>query len=216
MSAVDEVVEKLMDAGLSAAAAAALLARAGAEMNIKQPSKGAERTRRWRERRHQTSQSVTSDATAQNVTNVTKASPVTECDAAYISSSSILFLDLERKKERSKKEPASQNVTSDDWPSDYETQFWMQYPRCKRKHSRRQVGEKLARVRKNGEATWADVYGGLVRYVSSNPNPKYIPAPEVWVNKQYWLADFSQSANGDQEENITWLDIAKGHLNGVR
>ena len=59
MSAVRDIIAALIGSGMEAADAAALLARAGTEMATG-PSKGALRTRRWRENRP--SQTVTGDA----------------------------------------------------------------------------------------------------------------------------------------------------------
>ena len=82
MNAVSELIQALIDHGMTAADAAILVARAGAEMNARGPSNGALRTRRWRERkaspnvteRHGTSpsQSVTNrhgTSPSQSVTN---------------------------------------------------------------------------------------------------------------------------------------------------
>lgn len=111
MSAVRELIDALVTAGIDATDAAVLIARAGAEMNSG-PSKAALRTRRWREAK--ASQNVTSDALvepSQTVTNRHKPSPVTG-DPLILSFTS---LEREEVKER-KKERQLRNVTlPDDW-----------------------------------------------------------------------------------------------------
>lgn len=86
----------------------------------------------------------------------------------------------------------------DDWPDDFDIQFWDAWPRHPRKHSQKQVADKLARIRKAGgivvrgklvPVTWAQIWGGLTAYVASNPEHKFIPAPLVWVNQARWTAN---------------------------
>jgi hypothetical protein len=186
-SAMDELVDALASTGMATGEVAGLVARVIAESLAKQPSKAALRTRKWREKRNHTPSPVTpGDGQPKTVTPHQKPSPVTVGDAPYISSSLLLNLDSDSERKKVKKEAASQR---DDWPTDFADRFWQKYPNCKRKHSRRQVGEKLAKVRAVGDVTWAEVFGGLSRFAESDPEPRFIPAPEVWVNQARWTAD---------------------------
>jgi len=113
MSAVVELTDALTAAGMSPGEAASLIARAHAEMAAPSLSKGAIRTRRWRERK--ASQNVTErhavtpenpevDA-SQSVTYRHKASP---CDAPSLSKK-----EEDIKKERKRERRAQQ--LSDAW-----------------------------------------------------------------------------------------------------
>lgn len=121
MSAVAELIDVLIARGVSPADAAALVARAGAEMSAAGLSKGAIRTRRWRENR--ASQIVTSDApvtpseppdkTSRNVTERHKASP--RDNALLLTSSS----SQEITKEESKKVRGPKRVRPSLIPADW-------------------------------------------------------------------------------------------------
>lgn len=78
-----------------------------------------------------------------------------------------------------------------DWPENAGDQFWALWPAGPRKHSKKQVFAKLARISRAREATWDEVIRGLRAYIASKPDPQYIPAPMVWLNQQRWMADYS-------------------------
>lgn len=110
-------------------------------------------------------------------------------------------------------------AAADDWPEDYEDQFWAKWPRHPRKHSQKQVFEKLARIRRDGgikngkkliPVTWVEIWGGLCAYVDSNPEHKFIPCPVVWVNGGRWVADYSRPASDTQQPRRGFGDVAFG------
>lgn len=110
MTATREIIAALLAGGMDAVDAAALLARAGAEMAAG-PSKAALRTRRWR---HKASQSVTGDAQSETVTDRHKASQTVTCDVSpkppLTLSSFLPDTELQKKEEkkvRARKAPAS-------------------------------------------------------------------------------------------------------------
>src|SRR3990167_5667697 len=113
MTAVSELIGVLIDHGVDPATAAVLVARAGSEMCMAAPSKGAIRTRRWRERK-----------ASQTVTEGHKAS---HCAAPPISilSTPIESNEEEKKKERKRGAPQFERASrlSADWepsPKDIE------------------------------------------------------------------------------------------------
>lgn len=94
MSAVAELTRALIAGGMDVAEAAALVARAGAEMSAPTRSKGAIRTARWRENR--ASQTVTNRHAvtpelegAQASLTVTDRHKASQCDGAHISKKEI-------------------------------------------------------------------------------------------------------------------------------
>lgn len=101
------------------------------------------------------------------------------------------------------------NGPPDDWPEDFGDQFWAAWPRHFRKAAKKDVFKKLARIRKSREATWAELFGGVTAYFASNPEYQWIPAPEVWLNKQRWQADYSRVGTG---RKMTMGDIMRGGI----
>lgn len=98
----------------------------------------------------------------------------------------------------------------DDWPAEYQIQFWDAWPRHPRKHSQKQLFAKLATVRRKREATWAQVWGGLTAYLASDPEHKFIPCPVVWVNQARWMADYSKPANSVPQSTRGFGAVAFG------
>jgi hypothetical protein len=105
MSAVTELIDALISRGMAPAEAATLVARAGAEMNAVGQSKGAIRTRRWRENR--ASQSVTerhsvtpNETTTQTSQNVTERHKASHGDNALLLTSSSYQLTTEEKEKK--------------------------------------------------------------------------------------------------------------------
>ena len=84
MSNIGELVERLVDAGLSVGEASTIIAEAvaaGAASAAHRKSPGALRTEKWRDKkRHQASQNVTSDAKPVTSQNVTKRHKASQCD----------------------------------------------------------------------------------------------------------------------------------------
>lgn len=105
----------------------------------------------------------------------------------------------------------------DDWPEDYADQFWGRWPRHPRKHSQKQVFAKLARVRQAGgikingklvPVTWTQIWGGLNAYLASDPEPKFIPCPVVWVNQARWAANYDVVTSVPKRKSF--MDVARG------
>jgi hypothetical protein len=125
MSAVAELTDALIAAGKTPGEAAALLARAHAEMATPKRSKGAERTARWRAK--QPSQTVTERHAVTPETQAVEASPsVTERhkpsrrDAAHIYNSLPLDEKDSIEKEESLEAPRTKRASRipDDWQLD--------------------------------------------------------------------------------------------------
>lgn len=93
----------------------------------------------------------------------------------------------------------------DDWPDDYQMQFWEQWPSHFRKHSRKQVFAKLARIKADRDVQWAALMGGLARYLGGDPEPQFIPAPLVWLNGQRWEVKHAGPA-----KKKSFMDVAMG------
>jgi helix-turn-helix protein len=76
----------------------------------------------------------------------------------------------------------------DDWPSDYRNQFWDAYPQ--------KVGKKpalaaLARIRRNGKTTWAELIDGLHHSLHHHRHGGALyrikwPNPENWLRDERW------------------------------
>ena len=91
-----ELVERLVDAGLSVAEASTIIAEAVAAgaASVSRKSAGALRTQKWREnKRHKASQSVTERHADEASQNVTKRHKASQCDAG-----DILPIDTKNKK----------------------------------------------------------------------------------------------------------------------
>jgi Ni/Co efflux regulator RcnB len=121
MSATRDLIATLMQCGMDPADAAALVARAAAEMNTSAPSSGALRTRRWREnKRHQASPNVTSDAHAEASQKpsqtVTERHKPSQCDAQQKPPLILTTTDIEDKKETKRdRQPRKRHALPSDW-----------------------------------------------------------------------------------------------------
>lgn len=100
----------------------------------------------------------------------------------------------------------------DDWPEDYFERFWQRYPPG-RKTEKKAVEAKLARTRRDREVTFAKLMAGLDRFVATNPEPKFTPAPLVWLNRGRWDDEYALGAKG-QGAGLTMTDIAMGKRQG--
>lgn len=107
-----------MAGGMDAVEAAALLARAGAEMAAG-PSKGALRTRKWR---HKTSQNVTGDAPNETVTQRHEPSQSVTCDAQQQTPLTLTSYpsDNQNKKKEEKKVRAPRRAPASPLPADWQ------------------------------------------------------------------------------------------------
>lgn len=102
-------------------------------------------------------------------------------------------------------------VVTDDWPGDYEDQFWKLYPPG-RKGEKKAVMAKLAKLRKSEDVTWTALMDGLRRYVDTRPDPQFTPAPMVWLNKGRW--DVETVRGLKPAGPLTMADIAMGRDRG--
>jgi hypothetical protein len=127
----------------------------------------AERQKRKRQRDKQTSHG-----------NVTRDSrpPDTDTDT-----------DTEAEKEERTREVAL--APADDWPSDFRERFWAKYPN---KVGKPDALKKLDRIRKTGGVPWAELWGGLERYVGKTDDRPWCN-PATWIYQQRWA---DQPANG--------------------
>ena len=78
----------------------------------------------------------------------------------------------------------------DDWPPDYLDQFWRAFPPFRRQ-AKAKVGIKLAKIRKEGQVTWAILFDGLRKFAATNPG-EYAPAPMVWLNDGRWDREYGK------------------------
>lgn len=141
---------------------------------------------------------------------------------------SSLSFDSEVRFKKERKRPQMQKPTGDlfgnlppapdDWPEDFAALFWSTWPRHPRKHSREQVTAKLGRIRRSGKVTWAALFGGLQAYLGTNPEPKFIPAPMVWLNQSRWEADYGVmlTARPPEPKTSPMLDYAAEQMRHVR
>ena len=96
----------------------------------------------------------------------------------------------------------------DDWPEDYFERFWMRYPPG-RKTEKKAVEAKLVRIRRDREVTFAKLMAGLDRFVGTRPDPKFTPAPLVWLNRGRWDDEYALGG-GNGGEPLSMIDIAAG------
>ena len=71
----------------------------------------------------------------------------------------------------------------DDWPDDFQSQFWTAYPH---KVGKPKALLKLDRIARRGGVVWSDLMGGLRRYVSGKPPDRQWCNPETWLNQERW------------------------------
>ena len=93
----------------------------------------------------------------------------------------------------------------DDWPEDFFDRFWARYPPG-RKTEKKAVYAKLERIRRDREVAFAEMMAGLDRFVATNPEPKFTPAPLVWLNRGRWDDEYAAGVRGRK----TMFDIASG------
>lgn len=104
-----------------------------------------------------------------------------------------------------KPEPARPKVAKpkpepvdDGWPADYLEQFWVAFPPFRRT-GKKQVGEKLARIRAAGAVTWSALMAGLTRYAMSDPG-EFAKAPIAWLNSSGWEGVYKIQNGGIRNE----------------
>lgn len=169
MSAVRDLTDALIGGGMHPADAAALVARAGAELNVTGPSKAALRTRKWRASRP--SQTVTSDDSVtpnETVTERHQTSPNVTGDDASLSLSKPI--DQEKKKKR---EAVRASQLPDGWRPDEPA--WQAAvaligaPRCELELTKfRNHAADKGRTSKNWTAAWRNWVDRAVEYGGRN------------------------------------------------
>lgn len=119
-----------------------------------------------------------------------------EDSARDISSSLSTFLLVDQPLKEGSKEVKSElvaldardvsRVISDDWPDDYELQFWEKYPR---KIGRKAARTKLRTIRARHEVTFAALMAGVAKIPIGEA--KFIPHPTTWLNQGRWEDEHS-------------------------
>jgi hypothetical protein len=82
----------------------------------------------------------------------------------------------------------------DDWPTDYQEQFWKLYPRRIAKAHAMKALDKIAGIRKNRprrspQVPWATITSALARYTLWLEGPGWRPDakhPATWLNAGCW------------------------------
>ena len=81
-----------------------------------------------------------------------------------------------------------------DWPEDYQSQFWSEYPL---KISKRSAMRALDKA-KDRNARWAELITGVHRYAAWLTAPEWRPSPKhpaTWLNGERWNDEVLASAN---------------------
>lgn len=87
------------------------------------------------------------------------------------------------------KKSALSTLAFDDWPRDFEVQFWALYPR---RVSKKPAMKALGKVKASGEVSWAKLVDSIARYTvwlgeasptNWRPEPKH---PATWLNGGCW------------------------------
>jgi hypothetical protein len=109
--------------------------------------------------------------------------------------------ETETETEAEKKEERTREVAlapADDWPSDYREMFWSKYPN---KVGKPDALKKLDRVRKTAGVPWAELWGGLERYVGKTDDRPWCN-PATWIHQQRWTDQpASGPQNGQSQQN---------------
>lgn len=69
-------------------------------------------------------------------------------------------------------------------------QWWQAYPETVRgrKAEKKKTREKFWKIVHAGECPADELIAAVKRHAASNPDPQFVPAPLVWLNKERWLA----------------------------
>lgn len=92
--------------------------------------------------------------------------------------------------------PSTSPSPADDWPSDFEQQFWTLYPN---KVGKGDAMAKLRTVRRNRTVDWTELIAGLRRYVAKTDDRPWCN-PATWLHQQRWTDQPATpvSANGQR------------------
>ncbi len=117
MTVLSDIIDRMVDAGMSAGEAGAIVAEvyAAGVASASQRSNGAERTRRWR---HKASQNVTERHTTETSPNVTKRHEPSQCDASAVSYRDTI---IKKDKRQNSERPSRGTRIASDWsPSSHD------------------------------------------------------------------------------------------------
>ena len=84
-----------------------------------------------------------------------------------------------------------------DWPEDYQSQFWSEYPL---KISKRSAMRALDKA-KDRDVRWAELINGVRRYVRWLAEPHWRPSPKhpaTWLNGDCWEDVLTPGGNGER------------------
>lgn len=120
-----------------------------------------------------------------------------------------------------------------DWPEDFQAQFWELYPR---KVAKKPAIKRLVAIMKSDAVSFFDIMTGLKRYIQLGLEDEFIAHPATWLNEERWNDEEQQRYSTKRNSTISskpttlageskrwWLDQArkgddnlKGHANGRR
>ena len=101
--------------------------------------------------------------------------------------------------------PRTQVAIRDDWPPDYEAQFWRQYPR---RIAKADAMKKLRKIREQRVVTWAKLIGAVLRYAAhvDGKDQKYTKHPATWLNQGCWDDEYPDGRGPITFATIGWGD----------
>lgn len=78
----------------------------------------------------------------------------------------------------------------DDWPADYQEQFWARYPH---KRTKATAMKSLEKIHKSHKVRWLELMGGLARYIEYVNGQDHLNwmHPATWLNGESWLDEFA-------------------------
>lgn len=210
MTAIAELTDALIGNGMSPGDAATLVARAIVEGSTKPRTSGAIRTERWREnKRHKTSQNVTSDTTDRTVTVTSQPSQSVTCDAGHI----------DKKKERKKEKKVSiKTLVPLDWTP---SAGGREYARA-RGFNEQRITTEGERFRNNSHAKglrYSNIDAAWCNWVTSpyqqqvNGNGKSGHSDTVMDAADRRIAELG-AAEGREQGDLGLVDVTPGRIQG--
>lgn len=96
----------------------------------------------------------------------------------------------------------------DDWPNDYQEQFWMAWPKIRRQDKLCAM-KSLDKIRKIGKVSFKVILAAVEVYAheTRNKERRYILLPSTWLNGHHWEDEYMPNghANGHGEVNNGFL-----------
>lgn len=112
-----------------------------------------------------------------------------------------LFKDSEKEDSAVPHVPGQSGTTepTDDWPEDFETLFWQNFPK-RRRYEKPQVMAFLAKLRRDRAVTWGVLFDGVLRYANSDLgiDDQYAKAPLPWLRGQRWDGQYKPKSSAAQ------------------